>query len=160
MGYYVLKPEVAGGFGRDTIFGDRTARPPVIKRLHYEFRGWLGDPLLTAVACYIVTNKVRDKLVKMGATGVSFAEVEISTSDEFNEWQLLHPGRSLPPFVWLQITGTAGSDDFGYTTSNGHCMVVSERVLDLLINCGMTHCKMVELEDWKGRTADNFRRQK
>jgi hypothetical protein len=160
MRYYVLKPEVAGGIGPNTIFTDRTARPPLIERLHFVFSGWLGDPLLTAVGLYVVTRELQVKLQEMGTTGSSFADVEISTSEEFKDWELLHPERKLPPFVWLQIVGTAGADDFGYTTVNGHCMVVSERVLDLFIESGMKHCKLVELENWQGRIADNFRLQK
>jgi hypothetical protein len=160
VNYFVLKAEVAGGYGPNTIFTDRKARPPILKRFNFELNGWLGDPVLMTVSNYVVTERIRDRLQAMGATGATFGEVEISTSGEYDDWQTLHPGRELPPFVWLQVKGVAGVDDFGYTISNGTCLAVSERVLDIFIECGMKNAKMVELENWKGRTADNLRRTK
>ena len=55
MKYYILEPEVAGGFGENTIM-DPTSRPPRVTRFHYEFDGWLGDELLETVACFIATK--------------------------------------------------------------------------------------------------------
>lgn len=154
MEYYALKPEVAGGAGPNTIFIDPAARPPLISKLNYQFDGWLGDPILETVCSYIVTNQLRDRIASIHATGVSFAPVEVSKSREYED---LNPNRELPEFVWLKVTGEAGQDDFGYTNSNGHCIVVSERILDLLIEMGLHHCDLVELENWKGRKANNFR---
>ena len=157
MRHYVLKPEVAGGAGPNTIFIDPGARPPSISKFNYEFDGWLGDPILETVCSYIVTRTLSDSIAAIHPTGVSFGTVEVSKSGEFED---LYPARDLPEFVWLQVTGTPGQDDFGYTTSNGHCIVVSERILDLLLASGMAYGKFVELEDWKGRVADNLRRHK
>jgi hypothetical protein len=62
-----------------------------------------------------------------------------SASEEFEE---LFPDVKLPKFVWLQVTGKAGQDDFGL--SSDHCLVVSQRILDLLKGAGMSHCDIHE----------------
>lgn len=101
MRYYVLEPEVAGNFGKHTIFVDQKARPPLVERFHYEFNIWLGDPILEAICCYIVTEPVRDKILSLDATGVSFGPVEVSTTyplqrfHEIENFQSLH-GFKLP----------------------------------------------------------------
>src|SRR5579859_4713915 len=110
MKYYALEPEVAGFFGQNAVLADPYARPPRITKFHYEFDVWLGDPLLEAVACFIVLESLKEKLLALRATGVAFGEVEVSTSEEFEE---LDPGLKLPKFAWLQVTGEAGKDDFG-----------------------------------------------
>jgi hypothetical protein len=61
MNYFVLEPEVAGGFGAHTAM-DPTKRPPRVFRFHYEFEGWLGDEILETVACFISTKAVADLL--------------------------------------------------------------------------------------------------
>jgi hypothetical protein len=152
--FYAIKPEVAGGAGPNTVFIDPRARPPLIEKFNYEFYGWLGDPILVTVCTFIVTEPVRDSLLAINATGVSFAHVEVSKSGEFQD---LYPGRNLPPFVWMQVTGRSG-DDLSYTSD--HALVVSESVLDILLKCGMSYGKFVELERWKGRRNSDLRTRK
>ena len=41
-GFHVVEPEVAGALGDRTEM-DSSIHPPIVKRLHYEFQGWLGD---------------------------------------------------------------------------------------------------------------------
>lgn len=50
--FYAIQPEVAGNIAESE--GDLTARPPLIRKLHYVFDGWLGDVLLEALCCFIV----------------------------------------------------------------------------------------------------------
>jgi hypothetical protein len=135
MTFYKLQPEVAGGFGQNAVLLDPSARPPKLSKLHYEFDGWLGDPLLETVATFIVTRTLKQRLEGLSAAGAQFGDAEISKSGEFED---LHPGRALPEFVWLKVTGTAGHDDFGLSAS--HHLVVSQRVLDLLRTEGLSHC--------------------
>lgn len=54
--YYVVEPEVAGGFGINTVFTRTEGKPMVVHKLHYEFDGWLGDSLLETTPCYIVRS--------------------------------------------------------------------------------------------------------
>jgi hypothetical protein len=145
--FYVLLPEVAGHFGSETIFIDQVARPPILARFHYEFEGWQGDPIVETMRCYIVTKALRDRILSLSPTGVAFLEAKVSKSEEFIE---RHPNRVLPDFTWLQVKGAGGLDDFGYTKESGHCIVVSERVLKIILEVGATFLEAVELCNWKG----------
>lgn len=133
MKYYLLQPEVAGGFGENTVI-DRSSGKMVVLKLHYVFDGWLGDVLLTSSPCLIATEDAMRKLQSIGATGVRFDEVEVTTSDLFQE---LYPNRQLPRFVWLQINGRPGHDDFGVGRQYG--VVVSERALEVLKSLGIAN---------------------
>ncbi len=135
MNYYIIEPEIAGGFGENTVM-DPMSRPPRVSRFHYKLDGWLGDELLETVACYIATKFVVDILQSLHPTGVEFGQVEISKSELFDE---LYPNRKLPEFAWLKIKGTAGKDDFAL--SEKHRLVVSERVLSALRSATLRHCK-------------------
>ena len=134
--FVVLEPEVAGGLGPYTVM-DSSVHPPDVSDLHYEFEGWLGDDLLESFPCFIVTDRCRDALARAGFKGCSFASVTVTRSGRFVE---LYPGRELPRFHWLKVTGTAGEDDFGI--ANDHRLVVSERVLRALKSLEIGNCDL------------------
>src|SRR5262249_3620031 len=122
MKFYCLKPEVAGGIGPGTVM-DRSVSPPRVERLHYVFDGWSGDELLTSFPCLIVTERLAKEIERLNASGVRFANVEITRSSQFEE---LQPDEPLPEFRWLQVFGMPGQDDFGSSKKNR--LVVSERI--------------------------------
>lgn len=133
--YYLLEPEVAGGFGDNTVI-DTTTHPPNVKHLHYELDGWLGDDLLETFPCYIVTVRLRNVISEVAKSGFSFADVEASKSKQFQE---IFPERTLPAFQWLKISGQAGLDDLGI--SDDYRLVVSEKVLAAMQENGnLKHC--------------------
>lgn len=144
MKYFQLEPEAPGGFGPNSVFSDVRSRPPLIQKFNYEFDIWPRDPLVEAVASYIVTEALRDKIAALHPTGVSFGPVEISKSGQFED---RYPNRELPKFVWLQITGNAGQADFGLSTT--HSLVVSERILNILKEAGMSHSDIAAFDGWK-----------
>ncbi|HEY6259210.1 MAG TPA: hypothetical protein VIY51_25815, partial [Xanthobacteraceae bacterium] len=115
----------------------------VVIHLHYQFDGWLGDVLLTSFPSFIVTEDAKNKLLKSGVTGVRFDEVEVTTSDVFEE---IYPGRRLPRFAWLQVVGRPGQDDFGIAANRR--LVMSERALDLLKELQLSHA---QIEPFKGQ---------
>jgi hypothetical protein len=133
VGYWILEPEVAGGLGEGTIVDPHT-QPPVVSRLH--------DELLTTFPCYIVTERVHQALARLEPSGCAFDSVQVTTEYPFDE---LYPGRRLPPFSWLKITGRAGMDDFGLSAD--HRLVVSLRVLRCLKEFELAHC---EIEEFTG----------
>jgi hypothetical protein len=135
MQFYVVEPEVAGGWG-DNIIVDRSVEPVRVEHLHYQFEGWLGDELLTTHPVYICTERVAAALQAGGFSGFGFSEVEVSRSSQFEE---LHPGRRLRPFRWLKVTGEAERDDFGLR--GGH-LVVSERALSCLRAFSLIHARI------------------
>ncbi len=142
MEYCVIRPEVAGGWGEHTVVHDRSVHPPILSKLHYEFDGWLGDVLLTSFPVFIIAESAKKKLEAIGATGVKFDEVEVSTSEQFRD---IYPDRKLPKFVWLKADGKAGHDDFGIAPI---CrLVISKRALDVLRSLGISHARVEEFID-------------
>ena len=143
MTYFVLEPEVAGGFGPATI-GNLRARPPLLEKFNYEFDTWLGDPLLEALGTFIVTDHLKERLIEAHASGVGFGDVEATKSGIYLD---LYGDRPLPAFSWLQITGRAGKDDFGLSSSG--YLIVSERMMNLLKAFGLNHCEISEYDPKK-----------
>jgi hypothetical protein len=144
VNYFVLEPEVAGGLGPQSLF-DRSTHPPTVTRLHYEFFGWLGDPIVTSFPVFIVTCEVMEILKSTLMTGASFDELTISLSGEFMD---LYPGRILPEFSWMKPVGRPGKDDFGLTPDGE--LVISGRVLELLEAAGTRHA---DVQAFNGGTA-------
>ena len=139
MKFFNLEPEVAGGLGKNTIL-DRSNHPPLVHNLHYVFDGWLGDALLEGFPCFIITEPAMQKLQGAGVTGVKFAPVEVSTSEEFQDF---YPNRKLPTFLWMQVGGVSGRDDF--SIGKDFRLVVSDRVLQILREIGISHASINEL---------------
>lgn len=134
--YFYIEPEVAGGLGKATQL-DASVHPPVVTKLHYEFSGWLGDEVLESFPCFIVSYSVRDILTRIGATGIEFDGVKVTTSREFRD---IYPNLNLPQFVWLKVTGTAGRDDFGIASDLR--LVVSERIVGSLPLSTIAHAEV------------------
>ena len=143
MTYFVLEPEVAGGFGPATT-GNLQVRPPQIEKFNYEFDTWLGDPLLEALSTFIVTDRLKERLIEAHASGVAFGDVEVTKAGIFLD---LYGDRPLPAFSWLQITGRAGQDDFGLSSSRH--LIVSARIVNLLKAFGLNHCEISEYDPKK-----------
>ena len=150
MKYFLIKPEVAGGFGEDTDV-DTSGTFPDVKRLHYVFDDWFGDDLVESFPCYIITDRLKDLLEKSDETGYTLDRVKVSKSELYQD---IHPGGPpLPRFHWLKITGRAGIDDFGLSTK--HRLVVSERALRLLQSLQLSDC---EIEEFPGKGDDEVGR--
>ena len=124
--YFYIEPEVAGGWGANTVV-DTSCHPPHVSKLNYEFSGWIGDDLLESFPCYIVTERLQKDLIKTGLTGFFFDEVEISKSEEFMD---VFGDKHLPNFAWLKIVGDAGKDDFGI--ADDYRLVISDAAYNLL----------------------------
>lgn len=133
---YILEPEVAGGWGTDTI-ADTSCHPPVVSKLIYEFEGWSGDDLLTSFPCFIVTKQLADSIHSSSLNGYELAPVQVTKSDVFVE---LYPGRELPEFRWLKVNGVVGRNDFAI--NNHHRLVVSEAAFKLLSASNITQCEV------------------
>ena len=143
MTYFVLEPEAAGGFGPATT-GNLRARPPLLENFNYEFDVWLGDPLLEAVSTFIVTDRLKERLIEARASGIAFGDVEITKSGIFLD---MNGDRPLPAFSWLQIIGQAGTDDFGLSSSRR--LIVSERIMNLLKAFGSKYYEVSEYDPKK-----------
>lgn len=131
--YYTLEPEVAGELGSETIL-DSTKHPPKVDSLHYEFFGWLGDEILEAYPCFIASERCRNELERASLSGIEWGPVKITKSLQFEE---LYPGRGLPSFFWMKVTGLAEKDDFGMNEDS--ILVISARALKVLRNVALNH---------------------
>ena len=103
-----------------------------------------GDALLEALCTFIVTDALKEALIEARASGVAFGDVEVTKSGIFLD---MNGDRPLPAFSWLQITGRAGKDDFGRSSSLR--LVVSERIMNLLKVFGLNHCEVSECDPKK-----------
>ena len=140
MQYYQLEPEVAGGIGEHSVI-DRSSGKVVVRKLHYEFDGWGGDELLESTPCFIVSERLAREIERAQLTGVSFDEVQVTTSDQF---KVLYPNRQIPKFIWLKVGGEAGRDDFGIAP--GLLLVVSKRAYDLLRTFGVSNALVTDFD--------------
>jgi hypothetical protein len=143
MTYFVLEPEVAGGFGPTTT-GNLKVRPPRLEKFDYEFDVWPSDPLLEAVSNFIVTDRLKERLIEAHSSGIAFGDVEVTKSGIFLD---LYGDRPLPAFSWLKITGRAGKDDFGLSSSRR--LIVSERIMNLLKAFELKYCEISEYDPKK-----------
>lgn len=139
MKYYIVEPEVAGGFGEGTII-DYSSGKMLVKELHYKFDGWLGDEILESTPCFIASKKIMQEIKRVSCTGVTFSDVEISMSDDFKSTR---PSLILPEFVWLRIDGNPGCSDFAINPDLN--LVVSELALEILSRVGMSHAASIKL---------------
>jgi len=130
---YYIEPEIAGGLGEATII-DTSCHPPKIKELEYKFDGWLGDDILEAFPCYIITEDLAKAILANTLKGVSFKPVKTTKSDEFSE---LFPDLKLPDFQWLIIEGSGCLDDFWLT--NDCRLAVSDLAFTLLKDFKIKH---------------------
>ncbi len=140
MKYYILEPEVAGSLGKGTVM-NRKVHPPDVKKLDYEFEGWLGDVLLESFPCFIATIAAVTELRQLSATGVQFDDVRVSKSAKFQE---MYQHRALPEFKWLKVLGRPGIDDFGL--GRDFRLVVSDRVLNALKPLGLSNAVIQNFE--------------
>ena len=97
--YYYVDPEASGGLGPNTIM-DRSTEYPLVSHLNYQFDDWLGDDLIEAFPCFVITEKLLEKFKLNALSGYTISDVEVSKSELFYD---LKPDLELPKFVWLEI---------------------------------------------------------
>lgn len=132
--YYKVDAEVPGSLiWKSTI--DRTDNAFKVIALVYTFDRWLGDDIATSLGEFIVTERLRQRLVEFAGTGYYFDKVRVTKSEEFRLTIAERPTAfpPLPKFHWLKITGVARQNDFGYGENLD--LIVSEAALNVLNSC-------------------------
>lgn len=124
--YKYIEPEVSGGLGLETDI-DNNVHPPIIKKLHYVFDGWLGDDILETFPCFIVSERLMKSIMKNQLKGILFDSVKITKSDEFLDCQ---PKTILPDFYWMKVNGKLDVDDF--VISKDYRLLVSDKALKVI----------------------------
>jgi hypothetical protein len=138
--FKIIEPEVAGGIGKESEI-DTTAHPPIVKKLNYEFDGWLGDDLIESFPCFIVTQDLKEALEKAELTGIKFDSVKVTTSDIFDQLAL---NKKLPNFFWLKMSETSSPNDF-FLTSDFR-LVASEKAFKVLSKFKINNAFIEDLE--------------
>lgn len=143
--FYILDPETAG----NTDFPATVQEvPPSRRKVTVVFDVWLGDDIMEAYPCYLVTKRLWDMLATGGFTGASSGAIKSVKGDM---WRQMCPRQSTPDVVWLKVTGKAGQDDFGVAPVPDDLLgtpvvirklVASQRVLALLKQFSIEHCKI------------------
>jgi hypothetical protein len=93
---------------------------------------------LESAPCYIATKDLALEIENRQLSGVEFYFAEMTLSDQFKK---IHANREVPDFVQLKAVGEPGKDDFG--VASGLRLVVSQRVLDMLKQYGVSHAASI-----------------
>lgn len=138
--FYVLRPEVPGGFGERTELVERPGTYPMVKRLHFEFSyGTRGDDLITTHPVFMVTTVLANDLRQSRLSGFTLStEIDVSVDEQV--W-LFEPDWKAPAVEWLQVAGAPVSDDFGLTEDAS--LVVSAAALSVLRRHDIEHCEVI-----------------
>lgn len=116
---------------------DRSVHPPRVHKLHLHFVGWRGSDLVECFPAFAVTQQLADALLFSTCTGFVLREVELTVDEQLTE---LYPDLPIPGFLWLQVVGVAGADDFGLDDS--HSLIVSGRALEVLQRKRLVDCEV------------------
>jgi hypothetical protein len=169
---FALDPEVAGDWGDATVVANQeqisqgTATVPDVTFLEYEFEVWLGDEVLSAYPCFIVTASLATDMKRAEISGAYFTDVLITEGEEF---KYVCPGKTLPPFERLipvgfvnvigknQVADWSGHDvcfahwqdmlvdELGERLPRSFELVVTERGLDVMRRHQIQHCEITQL---------------
>lgn len=142
MPFYALDPEVAGELGEHSLL-DSSVHPPIVKRLHYHFQGWLGDDLVQSFPVFLVSDRLRRAMEAARLSGGSFDDADISVAEEFGAVSVQQP---LPRFFWLKVTGRAQTSDLGVSPDD-YRLVVSEIALRCVRRFSLGNCSVTALSD-------------
>jgi hypothetical protein len=182
--FFLLEPEVGGGFGKMTRRGqgkELEVGPVAIPRvelLHYEFEGWMGDHILQTISTFIVSEDLALALDRAGCTGITWDEVIVTREDQF---VLFFPSLKLPRFKRLVPTGTIEfGKDLVIRRWSGHdvcwginvewkqpetispfstilppyTLAVSKQALDVIKGFPFSYCEVSELISPQSRTEN------
>lgn len=125
MKYFLIEADVPGRLRNSRQVLDNRSN---LLSIHYIFDCWPEDDISEADPVIIVSEKLSKSIVSREMTGFILKSCESSKGDQFD---IASPGcGELPRYLWLDVTGTAGVDDFGI--SKNLTLVVSQRVMDIL----------------------------
>lgn len=134
---------------------DRSFHPPNVSKLDFEFETWPHDALIEGFPSWIVTLPAMEKIEGARLSSVRFKEVKITTSEQFQD---IYRNRRLPRFVWMDVKGRPGRDDFGINESfkitgseqpidaRRFTLVISERALAILRDLGIANATIYKFD--------------
>lgn len=147
MKYYLLKPEIAGELGDSSEIVYEEGRIKEVIFLEFVFRGWLGDELLKARPCYIVTKDIMDSFIDNGITGAKFEDIMLSFSEDF--FDMYEDTSKVPPFVRLMPVNKVDGIDSNMVEDiyldKCNRLVVSEKAMKILEEHRIDNCDIEQL---------------
>lgn len=156
MIYYYLHIWAGGDLDKETEVVDRSVHPFIVDDVGLEIDYWPADDLFKTFPIFLVTEKLRSKLVYEKFSDLQFREV-LRISKGYN-FKSNYNDAELPKYWWMIINGQAGVDDFGLW--NKMYLVVSEKSLDFLRDNQVTHAESQEitlsLEEYFQSDRKNF----
>ena len=147
MKYYLIKPEVAGELGDNSEIIYENGRIKEVTFLEFVFLGWLGDEILKARPCYIITKKMMDDFILNEIKGMEYQKIQVSLSEEFLE---IHKGNSvISEFVRIipcnRIENFDNSMQEDIYIDKCNCLIVSERLLEIIKKYKISNCDIEEV---------------
>ncbi len=166
---YFIDPEVAGGFGANTIFGSSkhilsdTLNIPSIKFLDYRFDDWMGDCIIGFLSVYAITEEFSVLITQKKMSGFVIESMECSESDM---WDQIRGDCSVPEMkriiplneIMLDKNLNATKDISEFDVYFGICLewkeskagisyglIISERFLNCAKNLGLNNCDIFEI---------------
>ncbi len=130
---YTLRAEVAGGLGPQSVL-DSSTNPPLVSKLHYDFVSWLGDDIVGAFPCSIVTEALAEAI-----TGAEIDEVIVTKNPHFERF-FPDTAAILPEWKWLRPTGEPHESDI-WQDEQG-ILIVSERALKVMRKFSLENCRI------------------
>ncbi len=143
MNYYILYPEVAGELGDKCKIIYENGKIKEIEHLQYNFKGWLGDELLTAHPCFIVSEGLKNDIVSKQLSGIDFRDISVIFSDEF---YASSSNTNMPQFfeIILKHPDSEKVNDFKYDFyyNKYKDMIVSEKALSVIKTHHINFCNI------------------
>lgn len=134
--YRRLKPDAPGQLGSKTVL-DNTVHPPRIDNFQFIFDDWFGDDLIECFPCFLITERLVNKLQETSLKGYVVKDVEIEFSPLFYD---LNGNKKVPAFKWLYINGLPGDDFF---IDEEKCLMVSANAYELIKREGnISNCEV------------------
>lgn len=134
--YYRFKPDTPGQLGNKTTLDNRS-HPPHIDNLQFIFDDWLGDDLIECFPCFLISERLLNKLKASDLKGYSIKEAEIEFSPLFYD---LNGNKKVPAFKWFYVNGAQGDD---FYLDEEHCLMVSSRAYEQIKNAGnINNCEI------------------
>ncbi|MGQ0846271.1 MAG: hypothetical protein ACT4QF_19280 [Sporichthyaceae bacterium] len=142
MRIYILRPEVAGRLGENTVM-DTSIHPPLVRKLHYVFAGWSGSDVVESFPVHLVSDKLARALLETQLSGFELAAVEVSKDEQFERF-FPDEASTLPEWHWLRLTSADQSKDVWRDDDAQLCL--GERARRVFEAFNLNDCEIVELE--------------
>jgi hypothetical protein len=103
-------------------------------KFNYEFDVWLGDPLVEALSNFIVTDRLKDRLIDAHASGVAFGKVEVTESGAYEDRYVPQDiGKLLDYLGHMLLAAPTFKDKTGYLPRENIDTTFSSLNEDLLV---------------------------